>query len=114
MPSKKSDALLHDDSMSKNIFDILGIADLPDNQKATMLQKLIRIIYQRVIARIIDALSDDSMRTLKTAIQTEDEHATTVLLAQSGLPSFEMMMAEEALFIKHEMNLLSRGDAALH
>lgn len=115
MASKKgSSSPAAETILSKNIFDILGLADLPKDQKAALLQKLLRIIYQRVIARIMDATPKDAMRDLTRAVRMEDEQGTTKVLRQNNLPSFETMMAEEALFMKHEMDLLSRGDAVLH
>lgn len=104
---------VNDNLIAQNIFNILGLAELPDDQKAVMLQKMIRIVYQRVLARIMDMLSDNDMRSLQGAIKAEDEQKMTAILAQHDLPSFAAMMAEEALFMKHEMDILARGDAAV-
>lgn len=108
-----SNTVTPSDIISQNIFDILGLTSLPDEQKAEMLQKMITIIYQRVLARIMDALSDGAMHSLQSAMKAEDEQKMITILSQNDLPSFAAMMAEEALFMKHEMDLLSRGDAAI-
>ncbi len=112
-PKKQSQSAPLDDIITKNIFDILGLADLPDDQKQPILQKMLHIVYQRVVARIIDVLPEDAMRQLKLAIDAEDEKTATALLAQHGLLPFPEMMAEEALFMKYEMDALQRGDPNL-
>ncbi|MBI4253290.1 hypothetical protein HY623_03905 [Candidatus Uhrbacteria bacterium] len=102
-----------DDVIKKNIFDILGLSQLPEEQKAQMLQKMLQIIYQRVVARIIDVLPEDSMRALKDAIDKEDSDATTAVLTKHGMMSFPELMCEEALFLKYEMDALITGDSSL-
>ncbi len=114
MPAKKQQQTgISDDIISKNIFDILGIADLPDDQKQPILQKMLQILYQRVVARIIDILPEDVMRSMKLAIDAEDEQATNALLASNGMQPFPEMMAEEALCMKYEMEALVKGDPIL-
>lgn len=99
--------------IGKNIFDILGLSDLTEDQKAEMLGKMLQIIYQRVVARIMDILPEDALRKLKDAIDAEDEQIVTAVLAQHGMMSFPELMTEEALFMKYEMDALVAGDPAL-
>ncbi|MDP2629910.1 MAG: hypothetical protein Q8P56_00720 [Candidatus Uhrbacteria bacterium] len=112
-PKKQTQSVASDDIISKNIFDILGLADLPDDQKQPILQKMLQIVYQRVVARIMDVLPEDAMRQLKLAIDAEDEKTATVLLKKNGMLPFAELMAEEALFMKYEMDALVTGDAKL-
>lgn len=111
--TSKGKKAAQDDVISKNIFDILGLADLPDDQKQPILQKMLHIVYQRVVARIMDILPEDAMRQLKLAIDREDEANVTAILAKHGLPSFPEMMGEEALFMKYEIGMLRTGDSQL-
>lgn len=112
MPPKKSTTpAVRDDVVNKNIFDILGLGKLPDDQKAQMLQKMLQIIYQRVVARIMDILPEEALRTLKDTIDSQNEDAATVVLKKHGLLSFPELMAEEALFLKFEMDAITVGDA---
>lgn len=111
--SKSATVTQSNDIVSKNIFDILGLADLPEDQKAKMLQKMLQIIYQRVVARIMDVLPEDAMRDLKDAIDAEESDAATAVLAKHGMMSFPELMAEEALFLKFEMDALQHGDPQL-
>lgn len=115
MAPKKSasSTAVSDDVIKKNIFDILGLTGLPEDQKAQMLQKMLQIVYQRVVARIMDILAEDALRNLKLAIDAEDEKTVTAILNKHGLPPFATMMAEEALFLKYEMEALGRGDDVL-
>lgn len=113
LPKKQSTPPTQDDIISKNIFDILGLAELPSDQKQQMLQKMVQIVYQRVVARIMDVLPEDAIRQLKLAIDAEDEKTATALLAKYGLLSFSEMMTEEALFMKYEMDALQYGDPSL-
>lgn len=101
------------DVIGKNIFDILGLADLAENQKAEMLGKMLQIIYQRVVARIMDVLPEDALRQLKDAIDAEDEQTATAVLTKHGMMSFPELMTEEALFMKYEMDALITGDSAM-
>lgn len=112
-PTQNTATLKSDGILNKNIFDILGLSNLPEDQKAELLKKILKIIYQRASARIMDALGKDDLRKLTRAIESEDEKSATALLATHGLSSFEELMTEEALFIKYEMKALVRGDALL-
>lgn len=103
----------NDDIINKNIFAILGLTTLPEAQKVQILQKMLEIIYQRVVARIMDVLPEDGLRNLKRAIDAQDEKTTTALLTKHGMMSFPELMAEEALFMKYEMDAILKGDAAL-
>lgn len=102
-----------DTILSKNIFDILGLSGLPEDQKVEMLQEMLKIIYQRVVSRIMDVLPEDALRHLKDAIDAEDEQVATAVLAKNGMMSFPELMVEEALFLKYEMDALIKGDPAL-
>jgi|GEM_PF-3013927 len=114
MPTKKNVLTAQsDDILKKNIFDVLGIGDLPDDQKQPILLKMLQIIYQRVVAKIMDILPEESLRQLKLAIDAEDEKTVTAILARHGLLSFPELMAEEAVFMKYEMDSLVKGDVAL-
>ncbi len=112
MPVKNSSAI-QNDVIKKNIFDILGLSSIPKNQKDEMLQKMLQIVYQRVVARIMDVLSENASRNLKLAIDSGDEKTANALLIKHGLLSFTEMMAEEALFLKYEMDALLKGDSTL-
>lgn len=115
MPLQKKSAttVQDDDIVSKNIFDILDLSDLPEDQKAQMLQKMLLIIYQRVVARIMDVLPEDALRKLKDTIDEEDSDAATAVLTKYGMMSFPELMAEEAILLKFEMDSLVKGDVAL-
>lgn len=111
MPAQKTRAqqMLTDVSRA-NIFSILGLDDLTDKDKSVLLEKMLTIIYQRVVERLITALSDEDLYDLNTALANEDERATTAVLVRNGFPLFSEMMAEEAVFFKYEMNALQKGD----
>lgn len=109
----KTTAHQNDDIISKNIFDILDIASIPEDQKTQVLQRMLQIIYQRVVARIMDVLPEDALRNLKLAIDAQDDTTATVLLGKHGLASFSELMTEEAMFLKFEMNTLMKGDTVL-
>ncbi|MEK7122792.1 MAG: hypothetical protein AAB855_02950 [Patescibacteria group bacterium] len=111
--NKTATATQNDDIVSRNVFDILDLSDLPEDQKAQMLQKMLQIIYQRVVARIMDVLPESVLRNLKDAIDKEDSDTVTTVLAKHGMMSFPELMAEEALFLKFEMDSLVKGDVAL-
>lgn len=104
---------MQDDVASKNIFDIMSLGMLPDDQKTALLQKMLHIVYQRVVARVMDIVPEDALRSLKKAIDAQDETAATAVLTDHGLLPFPELMAEEALFLKYEMDALQHGDAVL-
>ncbi len=98
---------------TKSVFDILGLSKLSADHKAQMLQKMLQIVYQRVVARIADTVPQSSLDTLTKAFESNDEKAASALLAKVGLPPFPALMAEEALALKFEMSTLSAGDSVL-
>ena len=112
MAPKKSAAAVQSIVMNGDIFESMGLADIPKQQKSALVQKLLRLAYQRVIARIMDALPSDAIAALKKAIADEDESAMAGILLRNGLPLFAVMMAEDALSLKYEMEPLDEGAAA--
>ncbi len=114
MPSKKKSSIqgVKTNAATKSVFDILGLAKLSDDHKTQMLQKMLQIVYQRVVARIADTVPESSLDTLTKAFESNDEQAASALLAKAGLSPFPELMAEEALALKFEMSTLSAGDSA--
>lgn len=93
------DDISYDDIMAKDILDILGLVDITDEEKIKLKAIMEETIKNRIIARVIDSLSDEDTKLwgdLKTAEEKID------FLKNHNL-SLEKIALEEALIYKYEM-----------
>lgn len=93
------DDLSYDNIMSKDILDILGLVDLPDDEKDKLKGVMGETIKNRIISRVVDALSEEDLKTWES-LQTADEKIKFLSAHNASLERFAL---EEALMYKYEL-----------
>jgi len=86
-------------NIDANIFNEMGLKDLPEEKKNQMLTNMISIIATRVSARILDLLEEDDQKTFEELIDKGDNSAIEKFLRKK-IPNFEKIIAEESLLYK--------------
>ena len=86
----------------KDIFELLGIENAPQEKKDEILNNMTRTIQNRVIARVLDGLDDASVKEFEKIIDEGDDQKTKTFLDAKGV-DLTQITAEEALNYKTEI-----------
>lgn len=90
--------------LSKDVVRDWGLQALPEKKQAEMVERIGRILYQAILVRSLDILSEKEQEDLDVIL---DKDATTpdVVLAflKSKIPTFEMLLREEKDNLKAEI-----------
>ncbi len=84
-----------------SIFELLGIDDASQEQKNKIMADVTRTIQNRVVARILDSLSEDDTAQFEKALDEGDE-ATKAFLATHNVDATKLA-TEEAITYKVEL-----------
>lgn len=86
----------------QNVIALLGLSNLPDGQRAMLLDKMTNIIGQRLILRVLDSLAEDKREDFKKLIDSGEETDVQDFLLVNA-PLFLDWLAEETVKLKEEM-----------
>ncbi len=90
------------DTTNKNIIKILGIDALPVEQQKEAMEKLGAIVYQEVMLRVLDIMSDEDKNAFEALIEKNpDPEAMFAYLAEK-VPNIDQIVAEEAESLREE------------
>lgn len=96
-----------DDILNKDILELMGAQDLPDEKKQELYQKMLDTIQNRVIADIADQLKDEEMDAFKQIVDTGDRQKMSDFLKEKDIDLAKLML-QEALVYKTEMANLAQ------
>lgn len=86
--------------ISADVIDLMGLKDLPDEDKKNMSEKIIRTIENRALARIAAMLKDKGKTAELEGI--EEEEAILKFFDDNAIP-YEDIFTEEALAYKAQL-----------
>lgn len=86
--------------ISSDVIDLMGLSDLPDEDKKNMREKIIRTIENRALARIAVMLKDKGKTAELEGI--EEEEAILKFFDDNAIP-YEDIFTEEALAYKAQL-----------
>ena len=96
-----------EDFLDKDILDLMGAKDMSEDEKSEIYSKMMDTIEQRVLARMIEELTDEEYEELKTILAEKSEEKFADFAKKIDL-NLTTMFAEEALMYKIEMvNLIN-------
>ena len=86
----------------QKILDELGMGNLPEEEKQAMMERIGKILYQAVMLRVMDIMTDAQAGQFDKAIgeNTNPEYILNYLRTQ--IPNFQQIVDEEALKFKAE------------
>lgn len=86
----------------QSIVAIFGLNNLPDSERAVLLEKMVNIVGQRFILRALDNLAEDKREEFKKLIDAGgDDSIQNFLLV--NVPRFSDWLSEEIAKLKEEM-----------
>lgn len=103
---RKSDLAGLKDQAEKDLFEAIGFKNLPENEKAALLEKMMKLIEVRTLNKIIDTLSPEQDAKLKDL----DQNDTVALekFLQEDVPNYEDLFYDEAKKLRQEL-LIEHG-----
>jgi hypothetical protein len=99
----------YDDISNKDVLDLLGAQNMPDEQKKEIYRVMIETIESRVIARIDDELSDDDAAKLKEILDKKDKEGFDAFMIEKGI-DVTQIYTQETLAYKVELIDLMKSE----
>jgi hypothetical protein len=94
---------------SKNIVQEWGLGHLPPQKQAEMVERIGRILYQAILVRSLDILSEKEQEEFDALL---DMNATTpddvLAFLQKKIPTFDTMVEEERKSLKEDILIPAR------
>jgi hypothetical protein len=88
--------------LDKDLLDLMGVANMPDDKKAELYAKMAATIQDRVLLRVDDALDEEGKKQFGEIIDTGDQAKTNEFLVGKGL-NVPQLLVQEAMLYKLEM-----------
>lgn len=98
----------YDDLLKKDIIDLMGLSDIPEEEKKKLKDSMMETIQMRLIARVDDLISDQDLPEWKKLLEEGDPEEINPYLEKKGI-NVNQIMAEETLIYKLEMVKASQG-----
>ena len=90
----------------KDLFEAIGFKNLPENEKAALLEKMMKLIEVRTLNKILDSLNPEQDEKLKNLDQNDSEALENFL--QEYVPNYETLFYDEAKKLRQEL-LIEHG-----
>ena len=90
------------DTINNNIITILGIDKLPAEQQKEAMERLGAIVYQEVMLRAIDAMTDEQKDEFEKLIEKDPDPETMFIFLSEKVPNIAAIVAEEAEKLRTE------------
>lgn len=97
--------------LEKDLLDLIGGGDLPQEKKQELYTKMAETVQNRAIARIYDQLSEDEGKELDGLIDSGDNNKVDDYLKTKNL-DITSLLTQEAVILKAEMVELFRRNNA--
>jgi len=85
----------------ESIINILGIASLPDDRKAAIIDQTTELVQKRLLLRILDSLSEQDRTGFESLLSNENQEAIDKFLSDK-VPNLSQWLEEEVNKIKQE------------
>lgn len=96
----------YDDIVNKDIFELMGAKDMPEEKRRDLYTKILETIQNRVVTRIADNLNDKDTADWLEIKKTADKKQMNDFLAARGI-DINKLMTQETLMYKMELVQLS-------
>lgn len=91
-----------DEIIDKDILELMGAKDMPEEQKQQIYKSMIETIENRVIAKIDDQLSDEEAKKLKTIVEGGKKEEFDEYMKEINI-NVDQIYAQESIVYKMEM-----------
>jgi len=90
--------------LSKEIIKEWGLASLPQSKQSEMVDRIGRIMYQAILVRSLDILSESDQDELDALLDKDNTTPEdTLKFLKSRIPTFDRLLTEERKNLKEEL-----------
>lgn len=86
-----------------NIIDLLGLQNLPDEQKARLLERMTQVVQDRITDRVVAKMTSQQRQELDALLVREAAPDEVDALMKRVVPEFDEIATDELLKFKREM-----------
>ncbi len=87
--------------INENIISVLGLEDLPEERKASLIEKFSELAEKRIVLRLMEELPEEGHREFEEIADKGDEEKAEFL--QKKFANLDEIIEEEALKVKKEL-----------
>jgi len=99
--------ITYKDIIEKDILELLGAKDMPEEQKRNLYTKMLETIQNRVILKITKDLSEEYLSNWESVFKSKDMNKINEFLKSKNI-DFDDLMMKEALAYKIEVIELAK------
>lgn len=89
--------------LQSNIIDVLGLQNLPEPRKQELLAQMAQVIQDRILDRMIEAMSADQRKDFDALLDTDPEPEKVDAFLKTAVPVYDQIANEEVAKFKMEM-----------
>jgi hypothetical protein len=97
------------DLWDKDIFELLGLENAPEEKKKEILENMTATINNRILARVMDQLDETELTEYEELLDQKDDEKIIGFLKNKGIDLVQYA-AEESMIYKTEMLNLAQKD----
>lgn len=86
----------------KDLFEVIGAKDIPDQEKGAILAKMVEVVTGRAIARLGEELSEEDRQKLEELISSDNTEVVDNFIAEKA-PYFDSYFEDEAKKLRQEL-----------
>ena len=86
-----------------NIFDLLGLQQLPQARKDELLGQMAQVVQDRITDRLIEAMSAEQRTAFEKMLDANPDSAGVEQFLQQAVPGYERIAEEEAMKFQQEI-----------
>ena len=104
---------IYGEILDRDILDLMGVGNLPENEKEELYKKMLDTIMNRVILRLDSQISDAEVDKMSEVVESQNQEGFFKFFEDKGI-DIKKIFAEEAALYKVEMVALTSqgGDNA--
>lgn len=89
--------------LEKDIISLLGLENLPENEKAALLAKMADLVFSRITTRILDILSEEDQKKFDELLKKKASQEKINEFLGSRIKNLDEIQAAEILRFKEEV-----------
>jgi hypothetical protein len=98
----------YEDMLRKDILELLGQDDLPEEEKNELYKKMLDTIQNRALMNVLDLLPDEKRDEFNERLDNQNPAEINQFLEESGI-DMEKIMLEESIIYKAELVELQKS-----
>jgi len=87
--------------LQENIIISLGLSNLPDEEKAKIVEQVLNLLQKRIMLRITELVAAEDDAIIE---QLSGDFGRLIMYLKTKVPNFDKILEEEVLAVKKELS----------